>query len=110
MWPETARLLRKRGSAAFWVCPTHVLRTCRQVHHDYEQIYSEFRVAGQPLLTPLIKEYAQGSDPENSLGPHWQQPGRSILDNHLVQVPSATSVLPDKFSDFERVFFTGAST
>jgi hypothetical protein len=65
-------------------------------------------VAGHPSLTPLITQYAQGSDPANSLGPHWQQPGRSILDNHLVQVPSATDVLPDKFSDFQRVYFTGA--
>jgi hypothetical protein len=74
------------------------------------QIYSEFRVAGHPSLTPLITEYAQGSDPENSLGPHWQQPGRSILDNHLVHIPSAIDVLPDKFTEFERVFFTGASS
>ncbi|KIM80188.1 hypothetical protein PILCRDRAFT_73389 [Piloderma croceum F 1598] len=88
MWPEAARILRKHGSAAFW-------------------IYSEFRVANHPSLTPLITEYAQGSDPESSLGPHWQQPGRSILENHLVQVPSATEVLPNKFTDFERVFFTG---
>jgi len=89
MWPEAARVLRSGGSAAFWV-------------------YSEFRIAGYPHLVPLIIEYSQGSDPKNSLGPHWQQPGRSILENHLVQVPSATDVLPDHFTDFKRVFFTGA--
>lgn len=64
-------------------------------------------MTGYPALTPLIFEYAKGSDPMNSLGPYWQQPGRSILDNHLVEVPSATEVLPDKFTDFERIFFTG---
>jgi|SRR5882762_6967788 len=47
---------------------------------------------------------------KTSLGPHWQQPGRSILENHLVDVPSATDMLPDRFADFERVFFTGASS
>jgi len=36
--------------------------------------------------------------------------GRSILDNHLVHIPSAIDVLPDKFTEFERVFFTGASS
>jgi SAM-dependent methyltransferase len=88
VWPETARVLRKGGSVAVW-------------------IYSEFRITRHPNLTPLITAYAQGSDPANSLGPHWQQPGRSILDNHLVEIPSATDVLPDQFENFERVFFTG---
>ncbi|EGN94512.1 hypothetical protein SERLA73DRAFT_188454 [Serpula lacrymans var. lacrymans S7.3] len=89
MWPEAARVLRKGGSAAFW-------------------IYSEFRFSQYPALTPLINQYAQGSDPVNSLGPHWQQPGRSILENHLVEVPEANAVVPGQFCDFERVFFTGS--
>ncbi|KZV71986.1 S-adenosyl-L-methionine-dependent methyltransferase [Peniophora sp. CONT] len=88
VWPEVARVLRKDGSAAFWG-------------------YSEFRLSNYPKLTPLITQYSQGSDPEKSLGPHWQQPGRSIVDNHFLDVPKATDVLPDKFSEWEHVFFTG---
>ncbi|THH19089.1 hypothetical protein EW146_g2007 [Bondarzewia mesenterica] len=89
MWPEAARLLRTGGSAAFWG-------------------YSEFRLSHFPELTPLVSEYAQGSDPATSLGPHWQQPGRSILDNHFLAVPKATDVLPDKFTDWEHIFYTGS--
>ncbi|KII85655.1 hypothetical protein PLICRDRAFT_115646 [Plicaturopsis crispa FD-325 SS-3] len=85
MWPETARVLRKNGSAAYW-------------------IYSEFRFTRYPTLGPLINAYAQGPD---TLGPYWQQPGRSLLDGHLRGVPSATDVLPDKFSEFKRVYFSG---
>jgi len=88
MWPELARVLRKDGSAAFW-------------------IYSEFRLTRHPSLTHRINAYAQGLDPLHSVGPYWQQPGRSILENHLVQVPEGNEVVPGAFKDFERVFFTG---
>ena len=71
------------------------------------QGYSEFRLTRYPSATPLINAYAQGSDPERSLGPHWERPGRTILDNHLLAVPDPTSGLPGQFSAFERVFFTG---
>ena len=67
-------------------------------------------MSNYPNLTPLIKEYAQGDDPLTSLGPHWQQPGRTILENHLVEVPAADAVVPGLFSDFERVFFIGNKT
>ncbi|KAJ7116040.1 hypothetical protein C8R44DRAFT_675592 [Mycena epipterygia] len=82
-WPELSRVLRYGGTAAFWV-------------------YSEFRLPQYPQLTPLITEYAQGKDPRTSLGPHWE-PGRRILDNHLLDI-----VPPAKgWDDFTRVFFTG---
>jgi trans-aconitate 3-methyltransferase len=68
------------------------------------QGYSEFRVRGFPSLTPLINEYSKGAD---ALGPYWEQPGRDILDNHLVAIPSPSDVVPDKFSDFQRVHYTG---
>ncbi|KAI0316598.1 hypothetical protein OF83DRAFT_1125935 [Amylostereum chailletii] len=87
-WPEFARVLRKDGTAAFWG-------------------YSEFRLSRFPNLTPLISDYANGTDPARSLGPHWQQPGRSILERHFADVPKATDVLPDKFTQWEHVFFTG---
>ncbi|KAG1798189.1 S-adenosyl-L-methionine-dependent methyltransferase [Suillus plorans] len=35
------------------------------------------------------------------------QPGRLILDNHLIEVPDGNEVVPGAFSDSERVFFTG---
>ncbi|KAJ7446694.1 S-adenosyl-L-methionine-dependent methyltransferase [Mycena latifolia] len=83
MWPELSRVLRHGGTAAFWV-------------------YSEFRLPQYPQLTPLITEYAQGTDRRTSLGPHWE-PGRAILNNHLLDiVPPATG-----WADFTRVFFTG---
>ena len=67
------------------------------------------RLTNFPSLTPLITDYFNGTDPRNSIGPYWDQPGRSILEGHLLKVPSATDTLPDKFSEFERVFFTGTS-
>ncbi|TFK93422.1 S-adenosyl-L-methionine-dependent methyltransferase [Polyporus arcularius HHB13444] len=88
-WPEAARVLRKDGTFAAWG-------------------YSEFRLSRYPSATPLINAYAQGSDPKDSLGPYWERPGRTILDNHLLDVPDPTQALPGQFSSFERVFFTGA--
>ncbi|KAA1475819.1 S-adenosyl-L-methionine-dependent methyltransferase [Dentipellis sp. KUC8613] len=88
MWPEAARVLRKGGSAAFWG-------------------YSEFRLTHHLSATPLIHAYAQGSDPATSIGPHWQQPGRQIVDNHFLDVPRAVDVLPEAFGDWEHVFFAG---
>ena len=73
-----------------------------------QQGYSEFRLSRFPSATAIINDYAQGSDPANSLGTYWERPGRTILDEHLVAVPDPREVLPDKFSEFERVFFTGA--
>lgn len=72
-----------------------------------KQGYSEFRLTRYPSATPLIREYSQGNDPLNSLGPHWERPGRTIVDDHLVAVPDPNTVVPDAFTDFERVYFTG---
>ncbi|GBE84563.1 hypothetical protein SCP_0605420 [Sparassis crispa] len=88
LWTESARVLRKDGTLAAWG-------------------YSEFRVTDCPDATPLIHQYAQGTDPENSLGPHWERPGRTIVDNHYLDIPHPSEVVPGKFSDFERVFFSG---
>lgn len=88
IWPEVARVLRKNGSVAFWG-------------------YSQLRFTRYPSLTPIINAYVEGTDPLNSIGSYWEQPGRAILDNHLIEVPDANEVVPGAFSDFERVFFTG---
>ncbi len=68
LWPELDRVLRPSGTVAFWV-------------------YSEFRLLAYPSLTPLIADYVQGTDPATSLGPHWQRPERTILENYLLDVP-----------------------
>lgn len=73
------------------------------------QGYSEFRLSHYPSATALIHDYSQGSDPQNSLGPHWERPGRTILDEHLVAIPDPETVVSGKFRDFERVYFTGTS-
>ncbi|KAH7890649.1 S-adenosyl-L-methionine-dependent methyltransferase [Phlebopus sp. FC_14] len=88
MWPELARVLRKGGSAAIWN-------------------YSEFRLPRYPSLSPIITHYHKGTDPLTSVGPYWEQPGRSILDNHLVAIPDARGVVPGVFKDFTRSYFTG---
>jgi SAM-dependent methyltransferase len=88
IWPELARVLRKNGSAAFWS-------------------YSKFRFTRYPTLTQQIDAFVQGVDPLNTIGLYWEQPGRSIINNHLVEVPEGNEVVPGAFSDFERVFFTG---
>ncbi|KAG1853334.1 S-adenosyl-L-methionine-dependent methyltransferase [Suillus tomentosus] len=88
IWPEVARVLRKNGSVAFWG-------------------YSQLRLTSYPSLTPRINAYVEGTDPLNSIGSYWEQPGRAILDNHLIEVPDANEIVPGAFSDFERVFFTG---
>ncbi|KAI0087202.1 S-adenosyl-L-methionine-dependent methyltransferase [Irpex rosettiformis] len=88
LWKEAARALRKDGSLAVWG-------------------YSEFRLTGLPSATRLINEYSQGSDPLNSLGPYWERPGRTIVDEHLVAIPDPETVVPGAFRDLERVYFTG---
>ncbi|KAJ6518850.1 S-adenosyl-L-methionine-dependent methyltransferase [Mycena sanguinolenta] len=84
LWPELSRVLRHGGTVAFW-------------------IYSEFRLPQYPHLTPLITEYAQGSDPATSIGPYWE-PGRRILNNHLLDIQAP----PKGWDDLTRAFFTGA--
>jgi len=88
LWVESARVLRQGGSLAVWG-------------------YSEFRLSSYADATPLIRQYSQGADPANSLGPYWEQPGRKIVDNHLQDIPDPSSVVSGAFQDFERVYYTG---
>ena len=73
------------------------------------------RLPRYPTLTPLIHTFWQGTDPKSSLGPHWEQPGRSIVDNHLVDIPSPSASISEdaskpedqqKFTDVQRWYFT----
>ncbi|KAF8627905.1 hypothetical protein AX15_004182 [Amanita polypyramis BW_CC] len=102
VWPETRRVLRKGGCAAFW-------------------IYSEFYLPFYPSTKAVITRYANARDPVTSLWPHFERPGRTILENHLLDVPppstmispcpsSTPSILDPAgcgLGDFERVFFAG---
>jgi len=89
VWPQTHRVLRRGGTAAFWV-------------------YAEFRLSHYPTLTPLITTYAQGSNLNTSLGPHFQRPGRTVLERHLVDVPEPSSILKDGgLEKLHRAFFCG---
>ncbi|TFK23849.1 S-adenosyl-L-methionine-dependent methyltransferase [Coprinopsis marcescibilis] len=96
VWPETHRILRKGGSAAFWV-------------------YGEFQLPEYPSTAPLITAYSQGTDPNSttSVGAHFQRPGRTMLERLLVDVPSPGSVLgthseKGDLTDFRRVYFSGS--
>ncbi|KAF9219081.1 hypothetical protein BS17DRAFT_437328 [Gyrodon lividus] len=111
MWHEVARVLRKDGTAAIWVrgCPFSQLADTNLQYFclGFHQNYSEFRLPKYPTLAPQISQFFQGSDPSNSVGPYWQQPGRSILDGHLVAIPNAEEVVPGAFRDFTRRYLTG---
>lgn len=112
LWPEVARVLRKGGSAAFWASVHFNNNSIINANFILLQIYSEFRIQNHQSLTPLITQYSQpqDADPRLSLGPHWQRPGRTILENHLLDVPDANQVFPEQFSDWERIFFVGTPT
>ncbi|KAJ1303382.1 hypothetical protein OPQ81_011574 [Rhizoctonia solani] len=84
LFPELARVLKPGGTVALWN-------------------YTELRFGGRPALDPLISEYSHG---ETSLGPHWQQPGRSILEGYLQKVPLPTSP-PWDTSLTRRVYYVG---
>ncbi|PPQ95788.1 hypothetical protein CVT26_015888 [Gymnopilus dilepis] len=89
VWPETFRVLRRGGTAAFWV-------------------YTEFRLTQFPSLGPRITAYAQGTDPVTSVGSYFQRPGRTILERYLVDVPVPSTFVKDPgFEDFQRVYFCG---
>lgn len=72
------------------------------------QVYTEFRLSQFPSLTPLITEYAQGTNKLTSLGPYFQRPGRTILERYLVDVPEPSDVLgDDALLELKRVYFCG---
>lgn len=94
VWPQFARILRKGGTAATWV-------------------YSEFRFPAHPHLTTQILHYSESHDTTSSIGRYWQQPGRSVLSRHLLDVPEPSSILTtttgtrNVFEPLDRVYFTG---
>jgi len=72
-------------------------------------VYSEFRLPQYPSVTPLITAYAQGTDSCTSLGPYWERPGRTMLERHLLDVPSPEKILgkEGRLVQEERCYFAG---
>jgi len=85
------------------------------------QGYGEVTIPKYTYLKPLISDYHGGpnqlgmatlspiSNSPYSLdspGPYWEQPGRSIVEGLLRDIPAATEVSPSSFSDFRRTFFS----
>ena len=88
VWPQVHRILRHGGTAAFWV---HLISmplesNFPQILIFFFKVYTEIRLSNHPTLTPLIRAYTQGSDVHTSLGPHYQRPGRTLLDRHLIDI------------------------
>ncbi|KAL5505011.1 TMT1 [Sanghuangporus vaninii] len=89
LWLELARVLRPYGTVAIWG-------------------YSEMRLTRYPSLTPLIDAYTHGTDRATSLGPHWQQPGRSIVENLLRDIPNPNPITQGQFHSERRIYFSGS--
>jgi len=64
-WTELDRILKPSGTVAFWV-------------------YAEIYFPKYPTTRSLVDAYCHGKE---ALGPHWSQPGRSILEKGLAEVP-----------------------
>lgn len=84
VWPEIGRVLKPGGTVSIWG-------------------YGEVTTSKYPYLKPLISDYHEGGD---QLGPYWEQPGRSIVEGLLREVPAATEVCPSTFTEFQRSFFS----
>ena len=83
------------------------------------QGYGEVTIPEYPYLKPLISDYHRGPDQLGmatvsptppyshcSPGPYWEQPGRSIVEGLLQDIPAATEVCPNSFSEFRRTYFS----
>ncbi|PPR00682.1 hypothetical protein CVT24_000970 [Panaeolus cyanescens] len=89
VWKEAHRILSPGGTIAFW-------------------IYAEIRLPQYPSLGQKITTFAQGTDVLTSLGLHFQRPGRTILERHLVDVPEPSTVLGHLgLQNLRRVYFCG---
>ncbi|GAA6039466.1 hypothetical protein JCM8097_009565 [Rhodosporidiobolus ruineniae] len=69
-YKELARVLKPGGAFAFWG-------------------YGEMFFPQRPELTQLVPQYSAGT-----LGPYWEQPGRSIVEALLTPVPFPSSASP----------------
>ena|ERR1700761_2957539 len=98
------------GQAAHWFkFPSVYTSLARAVRHSVGTFafwgYSELRLSKYPTCTEMIAAYTQGKDPANSLGPYWEQPGRSIVVNHFLDV--APPKEEDGWIDHKQIYFVG---
>ncbi|MCJ1411153.1 hypothetical protein MMC19_005241 [Ptychographa xylographoides] len=70
LFPEMQRILRRKGTLAFWGYKDHVF-----VDH--------------PKATDILNKYAYGRG-ERCLGDYWSQPGRSIVQNKYRDIKPPT--------------------
>ncbi|GAB7363010.1 hypothetical protein MBLNU230_g3304t1 [Neophaeotheca triangularis] len=79
VWPEVSRVLRSKGTVAFWGYKDHV--------------FVDF-----PKASEVQQRYAYGSHPD-LLGSYWPQPGRRLLQDQLRHVKPPG----EAFEDVKRV-------
>lgn len=79
LWPEMKRIVRRKGTLAFWGYKDHIFP-------DY------------PRATGVMNRYAYGDD-EQLLGPYWSQPGRSIVEDKLRAIKPPAS----DWEDIQRI-------
>lgn len=84
-WPEMKRVIKPEGTIALWC-------------------YTDPTFITSPKATKLLMDYAYGDD-EKLLGPYWQQPGRSRVQNKLRDlIPPAGDWDDVKRVEYEPVF------
>ncbi|KAL8279508.1 hypothetical protein RQP46_008070 [Phenoliferia psychrophenolica] len=84
VYAELRRVLKPGGSFVFWG-------------------YGEFYLPDHPKASKLIPPYSAGT-----LGPYWQQPGRSIVESLLIPFPLPAPSPSPKFTSLHRAFFSDA--
>ncbi|EPQ30926.1 uncharacterized protein PFL1_01824 [Pseudozyma flocculosa PF-1] len=97
LWPALSRVLKPGGSVCFWGYPDMYLP-------DY------------PSTRPAVLEWAvgpssspgdgSGTTAAESIGPYWEQPGRSIISNCFADIPFPTAPEWDQATAIRRVFST----
>ena len=90
-FPEIARILKPGGTLAFF-CILYYSVTMLTIG------YGDVSFGGHPELSPLLRHYMYG---RNTLGPYWEEPGRSIVVNLYRDI-----IPPDElYKDVTRHFF-----
>jgi ubiquinone/menaquinone biosynthesis C-methylase UbiE len=89
-FPEIARILKAGGTLAFFGNPLWYLMLLG---------YGNFSIVGHPEVNSILEKYTYGGP--GSLGPYWEEPGRSIVASLYRDI-----VPPDAlYEDLTRYFF-----
>lgn len=84
-WKEIGRVLRPRGTVAYVV-------SFQLIVWPDNKGYGEMVFPSHPGVNKIVSAYQGGQD---ALGPHWSQPGRSIVEGLLDAVPFPVTPAPD---------------